>query len=580
MIQTVLHSLITFIDLVALAAFVGVALCLFWTAHSKGGEDTPLPFVGGLRRLLMLCLIALVISSISNFIQRSMEMSGLGITAISPVLPTVLFKTHYGRIGLVRSAGLGLALITWFIGRRHLNSRLVGVFLLCASVTIAFSRSATSHAADLGDLSLQELSDWAHLTASSLWSGALIAIAIVFRPSLIAEDIRQQPIVAGIADRFYVLFGPVFSLLVFSGLYNAWVEVGSFGLLVTTPYGRLLSAKIVLLLFLTFRYIAPPQHGSDESAFVMKFLRRTRVEAIVISVVLFCAAMLTHNIPARHFMHLEHAMTMGNHAAHEQSQHDHYAATGPEAVIRLETTPKDIKAGSPVAITVHIEDQNGRPFTGLIVHHERILHTIIIGSDLNVFAHIHTEDIGPVTDKMLKEATFPLRFTFPKAGEYLVGLDFATAEGMYSKKAYIRVSGQPRMGEPKLDFSTEKDFGVYHVTLRISPNNIKAGGETTLRYFIRKNKKPVTDLGPYLGAPMHLAIVLADLKQFIHAHGVVPGESHTNMDHMHMPAVPAEKFGPEIESVVVFPVKGAYKIFSQVKHRGKVLLFDFMVKVQ
>ena len=96
-----------------------------------------------------------------------MEMSGLGITAILPVLPTVLFKTHYGRIGLVRSAGLGLALVVWFVGRRHLNSRFVAVFLLCASAAIAFSRSATSHAADFGDLSLQELSDWLHLMASS-----------------------------------------------------------------------------------------------------------------------------------------------------------------------------------------------------------------------------------------------------------------------------------------------------------------------------------------------------------------------------------------------------------------------------
>jgi putative copper resistance protein D len=576
MIQMVLHSIVTFIDIAALSMLVGVALCLFWMSRPEGDEDVSRLFAGRLRRLLMLCLIVLVISSISNLIQRTMEMSGLGIAAVPPLLPAVLFKTHYGKIGLLRAGGIGLALAIWFIGRRHLNSHFVAVILFCASAAIAFSRSATSHAADFGDLSLQELSDWFHLIASSLWGGTLIAVAIVFRPSLATGDNRQNTVISGIADRFYVLFGPVFSLLVISGLYNAWVEVGSFGLLVTTPYGRLLSAKIVLLIFLTLRYIAPPQHGQDESAFIVKFLRRTRVEAIVIVVVLLCAAMLTHNIPARHFMHLEHAMTMGSHAGHEQGQHDRYAPTEPEAVVHLETPPKDIKAGTPVAITVHIEDQNGRPFTGLIVHHERILHTIIIGSDLNVFAHIHTEDIGPVTSKMLKEATFPFRFTFPKAGEYLVGLDFATANGLYSKTAYAKVSGQPKMGEPKLDFSTERDFGAYHVTLKISPDSIKAGGETTLRYLIKKNEKPVTDLSPYLGAPMHLAIVLADLKQFIHAHG----ESQTHMDHMHMHAEPGEKFGPEIESVVVFPVKGVYKIFSQVNHQGKVLLFDFMVKVQ
>ena len=323
MIQMVLHSIITFIDVAALSTLVGVALCLFWMARSRADEEASSLFVGSFRRLLMLCLIVLVISSISNLIQRTMEMSGLGITAVPPLLPEVLFKTHYGKIGLVRSGGLGLALVIWFVGRRHLNSRFVAVILLCASAAIAFSRSATSHAADFGDLSLQELSDWFHLVASSLWGGTLIAMAIVFRPSLVAGDSRQHPIVSSIADRFYVLFGPVFSLLVITGLYNAWAEVGSFGLLVMTPYGRVLSAKIVLLLLLTFRYIAPPQHGQDESVFIMKFLRRTRIEAIIILGVLLCAAILTHNVPARHFMHFEHAMTTDGHAGHDGGQHEH-----------------------------------------------------------------------------------------------------------------------------------------------------------------------------------------------------------------------------------------------------------------
>jgi copper resistance protein D len=573
--QAVLHSLITFIDITALSVLIGGALCLFRTAHSGADEETSPAFIDSLRQLLMFCLIALVMSSIGNFVQRTMEMSGLGITAILPVLPTVLFKTHYGSIGLVRAAGIGLALVVWFAGRRRLNSRFAAVFLLCASAAIAFSRSATSHAADFGDLSLQELSDWLHLMASSLWGGTLIAIAIVFPPSLVAEDSRQHPAVSGIADSFYILFGPVLSLLVLTGLYNAWVEVGSFGVLITTPYGRVLSAKIVLLLLLTIRYIAPPQHGQDDSAFAMQFLRRTRVEAIIILGILLCAATLTHNVPARHFSHLEHVGTNGNHAGHENGQHDHYAGTGAEPAVRLETNPKDIFAATPVEMTVHIEDGNGEPIKGLAIHHERLLHGVIVGRDLNVFAHIHPEDIGPVTGEMLKRATFPLRFIFPKAGKYIIGLDFATTEGSYSKTADIKVSGQPRMGNPKFDFSTEKDAGPYHITLKISPDNIKAGGETTLRYLIKKNKKPVTDLSPYLGAPMHLAVVLADLKQFIHAHGIIPGEHN-----MPMHAEPGEKFGPEIESVVVFPVKGVYKIFSQVQHQGKVILFDFMVKVQ
>ncbi len=108
--------------------------------------------------------------------------------------------------------------------------------------------------------------------------------------------------------------------------------------------------------------------------------------------------------------------------------------------------------------------------------------------------------------------------------------------------------------------------------------NIKAGEETSLSYIIEKDGKTVTDLNPYLGAAMHIAVVSVDLKQYIHAHGSVPGEPHAHHDHMH--TKPPKRFGPEIEADVVFPVKGIYTIFSQVKHRDKVLLFDFMVNVQ
>src|SRR4030042_1930153 len=193
-------------------------------------------------------------------------------------------------------------------------------------------------------------------------------------------------------------------------------------------------------------------------------------------------------------------LAMGNHAGYENSHHEHYASAGPEPVVHLETSPSDISVGTPGKVTVNIEDRNGKPVEGLTVHHEYILHAIIIGEDLNVFAHIHPENIGPVNDEMLRKATFPLRFTFPKAGKKKI-----------------------------------------------------------LRYFIKKNVKPVTDFEPYLGSPMHLAVVLTDLKQFIHTHGIIPGEAHTAPGHMH--AESTERFGPEIEPVIFFLVKRTYKIF-------------------
>ena len=92
--------------------------------------------------------------------------------------------------------------------------------------------------------------------------------------------------------------------MVLTGTYNAWTQVGSLGALVSTPYGRLLSVKLILFIILTLRYIAPPQHGQDESAFADKFLRRSRVDAGIMLVIILCAAMLTHGVPAKHFEHV------------------------------------------------------------------------------------------------------------------------------------------------------------------------------------------------------------------------------------------------------------------------------------
>jgi putative copper export protein len=575
MSQVPMRIAVTLIDLTALAALIGSAWCLFWMMPpADDQEPRPAFFSVRLRLLLMICLTALVISSIAGLAQRSIEMSGVGITSILPVLPTVLFKTHYGSMWFVRMAGLAAAWLSLLGWRRQIDSRLFGIFLLIAGSIIAFSRSASGHPADFGDLSPQQLVDWLHLFAASSWGGVLLSLAVIFPPSLARDGNLPHHFLAGIADRFYAIFGPVLAIIVFAGVFNAAAEMGSFQALVVTPYGRLLLAKLILFLILALRYIAPPAHGQDEARFAMKFLGRTRVEAVIVIGVLFCVSWIVQEVPSRHSLHLAHAQG-GGHATHDAHMHP---AQGLKPIVELEITPERVGAGIPVQMTVHLKDQNGKSLTGLEVSHDRILHAIIISRDLNIFAHIHPEDIGPVSDEMLMKAALPLQFTFPKAGEYLIGIDFGASGNLYSKSFPVKVAGAPAMGGPKIDFSTKKNYGDYRINLTISPKEVRAGAETKLSYVIEKNRKAVTDFAPYLGAAMHLAIVPVDLKLFIHAHGVTPEEPHSPIGHMH--AAPPGRFGPEIEADVVFPVAGIYKVFSQVNHQGKVLLFDFMVRVQ
>ncbi len=250
------------------------------------------------------------------------------------------------------------------------------------------------------------------------------------------------------------------------------------------------------------------------------------------------------------------------------------------AVVEFETVPKNVAAQVPATLRFSLKDKAGKPLQGLTVNHERILHIIIVSEDFSVFAHLHPEDFGPVTAGMISEARFTIKYAFPKAGRYLIALDSAVGNKHFSRKLSINVSGSPAMSTLKPDFSSEKSFGDYEIKLTSTPSHIKAGDKTTLKYLIQKNDRSVTDLETYLAAPMHIAIILTDLNNFIHAHGEIPGSSspHPPVGHIH--GILEDKFGPEIEARVIFPVRGTYQIFSEFKHKGRVVVTSFMVKVE
>jgi putative copper export protein len=594
-----IHIIPEWLELVSLTFCIGLLACRLWvlTLSARAGFIEQENILDAMWKLLAVCTAVMIVSSSANLLLRAAEMSGHPLSTVLPVLPKVILHTHLGRAWLIRIGALILLLITVMAGGRRRGSREVIGLILGITIIITMTESASGHASDKGDFSVPEIMDFLHLIAACVWGGGLFALSLVILPNLARGGDRTAALIADAASRFSRIAGIAVGIIAITALYNAWSYVGSFEAIWTSPYGWTVFAKVILFSLLIplgafNRYVSVPlllERGGtaragfgsiarvasrffsryfsihDKHTIALRFKRIVRVEALLMLGALLCAAMLRHDIPARHHSHIEH----------ERQRH---ATKGPTPVVNFETEPSKITAQTPVTITVRIKDPDGRPLQGLEVSHERILHAIIVGQDMRSFAHIHPEDAGPITSEILKKADFPLHFIFPKAGEYLVGADFFAGDEFYSRMFHISVSGKPVMEGPKTDFSTRKNFGEYRVTLSASPMNIKAGEETSLSYIIENNDKLVTDLHPYLGAAMHLAVVSADLKQYIHAHGTVPGEPHAHRDHMH--SNPPKKFGPDIEADVVFPAKGIYTIFSQVKHRDKVLLFDFMVNVQ
>ncbi len=242
----------------------------------------------------------------------------------------------------------------------------------------------------------------------------------------------------------------------------------------------------------------------------------------------------------------------------------------------LSVNPTVPAVGVPTQLTFSLRDAKNIPVQGLQIDHERILHVIIVGEDFQTFTHIHPENFGPITPDMLRTATFSVSYVFPKQGRYLVSVNYLHEKHKGAQQFLLDAGGMRGVSLLVKDFTRVKAYDGYTVTFASDPIQLRAGESTTLSYFAEHNGRPVTDMEPYLGAPMHVAIVSADLSSFLHTHGevhdpVTGAGIHEFFGH--------ERFGPQIEVHAVFPHPGLYQIFGEFKHQGRVVATSFMVEV-
>ncbi|NTV40235.1 MAG: bifunctional copper resistance protein CopD/cytochrome c oxidase assembly protein, partial [Demequinaceae bacterium] len=100
-------------------------------------------------------------------------------------------------------------------------------------------QAETGHAAGAVDHHLAVTAMFMHIGASAVWLGLLVGIAAVRRQ--LGDDAKSA------VERVSKMALWAAAVLVASGAANAWLRVGSAGDLVTTTYGRLLAAKLLLM---------------------------------------------------------------------------------------------------------------------------------------------------------------------------------------------------------------------------------------------------------------------------------------------------------------------------------------------
>jgi copper transport protein len=143
-------------------------------------------------------------------------------------------------LGVLVVGGAGFAALIWLKGDpRAVQDQRAAAGLFAAGCLGLLYMSIVYRVPPLsGDPLLAAFSRWLHLTAAFLWTGGLIAL-------LVALARGEQPR-AGLIATFFALTRLCAAVLMLSGLYTAWLTVGSLDGLLSTTYGQALIVKSVL----------------------------------------------------------------------------------------------------------------------------------------------------------------------------------------------------------------------------------------------------------------------------------------------------------------------------------------------
>ena len=225
----------------------------------------------------------------------------------------LLGATQYGTVWLLRHALLLLmAALVLLRGSEDsrgdwLAWRIEAAILAALGIGLA-AWAGHAVSVDLGR-ALPVLVNAAHLIGVGGWLGALPALALLLRAASREEGADARPFAVIATRRFSSWALAVMVLIVVTGVWNAWNEVGGVPGLVGTAYGRLVLLKVALLIPVLAlagwnRQSLLPRLSGDGSTMGRPAMRRlagfVAIETVVGLALVLVAAVLAVTPPGRH----------------------------------------------------------------------------------------------------------------------------------------------------------------------------------------------------------------------------------------------------------------------------------------
>ncbi|HEY6962474.1 MAG TPA: CopD family protein [Gaiellaceae bacterium] len=209
---------------------------------------------------------------------------------LSPMAQT-RFGVAFVTMTLVFALVLALVFLSWLLDRVDLQ---VPAFAL--AVVFAGGLSLSGHdAVDAGSSWKTEIADWVHLSAASLWVGALATMAALLWSG--APELRRIAFM-----RFSRLATVLIALVLGAGTYLAIVRLPHLADLWSTRYGVVLIVKVGLVCFALLwgafhHFVVRPALDRADTGFLSRIGRSLVGESLVGMAVLLTAAVLVDSKP-------------------------------------------------------------------------------------------------------------------------------------------------------------------------------------------------------------------------------------------------------------------------------------------
>jgi len=164
--------------------------------------------------------------------------------ALDPSVWSDVLDTRYGRVALVRLALLAVAMpLLVLLLRRERVAKWLPVPAALVGIALAATPGIAGHASTGDHVALALVSDTLHVLAMSCWLGGLVMlVALVLGRLLPAPPQRLRDAI----NRFSALALGAVAVLVVTGGFQSWRQVGSLDALRDTDFGRILLVKLVV----------------------------------------------------------------------------------------------------------------------------------------------------------------------------------------------------------------------------------------------------------------------------------------------------------------------------------------------